>query len=134
MHQAGRHRNGFSVGRNGGIRSPEISQAIGDQAIILNNTGDLFRKFGAAERAIEIHKQALAIQREVCDIRRQGLLFGNLGFDYIALGNVEKAIWFYQQALTISRQIGDGCGQALWAADLAQANALLAISGWLLNI
>lgn len=74
----------------------------------IKNARFLFDKLvlGDIKKAIECHKQALKISKEVGDICREGHDLGNLGNTYILLGDSKKSIEYYKQALKIFRKIG----------------------------
>jgi tetratricopeptide (TPR) repeat protein len=57
--------------------------------------------------ALEHHKQALAISREIGDRRGEGNRLGNLSAAYRNLGQCEEAIAHFTRALAISREIGN---------------------------
>ena len=59
------------------------------------------------ETAIQYHKSALEISREIGDRCGEGSDLGNLGIAYLRLGKVEKAIDAFEQGLSIAREIGD---------------------------
>ena len=72
-------------------------------------------------RAIELHEQALTIDREIGDREGEAAALTGLGNAYVALGEVRRAIELHEQALTIDREIGDRGGEALGLINLAGA-------------
>ena len=64
-----------------------------------------YESIGQYEKAIEHHKQALVISREIDDRMSEGKPPGDLGNAYGKLGHYEKAIEHYKQALVIYRDI-----------------------------
>jgi len=78
-----------------------------DEASHLGNLGITYSNLGKIEKAIEYHKQALSITREIEDRKGEGSHLVSLGIEYINLGQIEKAIEYLEQALSISREIGD---------------------------
>ena len=76
-------------------------------SVVLGNLGNAYSDLGQVEKAIEYHKQALVIAKEIGDRRNEGLWLGNLGNAYSHLGQVEKAIDYNEQALVIGKKIKD---------------------------
>ncbi|XWK87599.1 MAG: tetratricopeptide repeat protein [Phormidium sp.] len=66
---------------------------------------------GQFREALQPWQQALAIYREIGDLKREGNVLGNLGNAYYSLGDYRKAIEYYQQSLAIFREIGDRQGE-----------------------
>jgi tetratricopeptide (TPR) repeat protein len=99
----------------------------------VGNLGGAYRDLGQAERAIEHHEQALAIQREICAAsaersaewraarRGEGACLGNLGTAYAVLGQIERAIEHLRQALVIDREIGYRRGEGIRLGNLGGA-------------
>jgi tetratricopeptide (TPR) repeat protein len=56
---------------------------------------------------IELHKESLAIAREIGNRHGEVLTLHHLGIDYSAQGQIEPAISFYEQARTVACEIGD---------------------------
>ncbi|MBN1814448.1 MAG: DUF4062 domain-containing protein, partial [Anaerolineae bacterium] len=81
------------------------------QVANLGSLGNAYRVLGQVERAIDLHKEALAIARELDDRRREGTQLGNLGRAYRDLGQVERAIELLEEALAIARELGDRQGE-----------------------
>jgi tetratricopeptide (TPR) repeat protein len=82
---------------------------------LLGTVGLAHYYLGEMKKAIGYFEQALAIHREVGNLRGEGVDLGNLGLAYTSLGEVEKAIGYYDRALAIDREIGDRQGEV---ADL----------------
>ena len=96
-----------------------------DEGAHLNHLGLAYRALGRVDKAIEYHKQALVISREIKNRLREGQDLGNLGLAYADLGQVDQAIEYYEQALTIAREIGDRHGEGIWLGNLGVAYANL---------
>ena len=69
--------------------------------------GNAYSGLEQVKKAIEYHKQALVIAKEIGDRRGEGNNLGNLGSAYSNLGQVEKAIEYYEQALVIGKEVKD---------------------------
>jgi len=81
----------------------------------LDSLGELSELLGEPRRAIEFHKQALVIRREIGYRGGESNALGSLGDAYVDLGEYQEAIAYYEQAIEIAREVGDkrGLGNAL---------------------
>jgi tetratricopeptide (TPR) repeat protein len=70
---------------------------------------------GETRQAIELHEEALTINRGLGSSDGEAISLGNLGLCYAAFGQVDRAIELHERALAIDRDIGSREGQA---ADL----------------
>ena len=77
----------------------------------LANLGNCHESLGEYGRAVDLHAQALAIDRETGDRQGEGAQLGNLGISYDRLGEYGRAIDLHTQALAIDREIGDRRGE-----------------------
>lgn len=99
----------------------QATRALGDrhnESHHLGNLGVAYRNLGQVETAIEFHKQAIGICREINYVQGEGIWLGHLGTAYSNLGRIDTAIRHYQQALRISRQIGYREGEGDWLGNL----------------
>ena len=96
-----------------------------DEGAHLNHLGLAYADLGQVAQAIEYHKQALVISREIKNRLREGQDLGNLGLAYADLGQVDQAIEYYEQALTLAREIGDRRGEGADLGNLGLAYAAL---------
>lgn len=87
--------------------------------------GGAYIHLGQIERAIDYLTQALAISREMGNVRDEGNYLGNLGVAYVHLGQFKRAIKYHKQALAISREIGERHSQGSRLANLGNAYARL---------
>jgi tetratricopeptide (TPR) repeat protein len=78
---------------------------------------------GQYERAIDLHQQSLAIQRELGNRQGEAASLRNLGNAYKSLGQYERAIDFYRQSLAITEQIGTRLEIAIGLFNLGYALA-----------
>jgi hypothetical protein len=62
-------------------------------------------------KAIELHKQHLAIANDMGDHSGQGTAFGNLGSCYESLGDFDEAITWHEKRLAAAGEAGDVAGQ-----------------------
>ena len=75
-------------------------------------------------RAIELHEQALAIDREIGDRRGEGARPGQPGHRLPSTwATRRRAIGYYEQALAIAREIGDRRGEGNALGNLGNAYA-----------
>jgi tetratricopeptide (TPR) repeat protein len=81
----------------------------------LSSLGVCYSSLGEYRRAIDLHTQALAIDRDTGDRQGEAAGLGNLGNCYSSLGEYRRAIDLHTQALAIDRDIGDRQGEG---ADL----------------
>jgi tetratricopeptide (TPR) repeat protein len=88
------------------------------KSIILNNQGKAYRSLGQAKRAIDYHKQALAISREIGDRHVEGIALGSLGSCYRDLGQTTLAVEYYKQALAIKCEVRDRRGEGITLGNL----------------
>jgi len=85
----------------------ELSEADEISGYLMGSLGILYDQIGSYKKAIEYHKKALVISRQIIDRQGEGVELGNLGSAYINQGQVEKAIECYENALVISREMND---------------------------
>ncbi|ETA69480.1 ATP-dependent transcriptional regulator [Methanolobus tindarius DSM 2278] len=83
-----------------------LSSMVTHSAVI-GNLARAYNILGEVEKAIEYHKRALIISREIGDKCGEVIELGNLGNAYYVLGEVEKAIEYHEQGLVISHEIED---------------------------
>ena len=82
----------------------------------------LYAELGQIARAIELHEQALAIDREIGDRAGEAADLGNLGNCCAELGQASRGIELSEQALAIARQDGYRFVEAGALAILAEAH------------
>ncbi|NEZ54444.1 tetratricopeptide repeat protein [Adonisia turfae] len=76
-------------------------------AIILNSLDRLWTDLGDYDKAIDYHKQSLAIDEELGQMQGVGASLGNLGIIYSSIGEYETAIQYHEQHLKVARKIKD---------------------------
>jgi tetratricopeptide (TPR) repeat protein len=111
---------------NAGLTAARALVLHREESYFLGNLGVAYSNLGQVERAIEYHKQALAIAREVGDRRSEGYQLGNLANVYHDLGQMERAIECHQQALAIARVIDDRYVEGSTLNNLGLAYSALA--------
>ena len=80
----------------------------GGQAHRLNEVGAQLRREGEHERAVEQHRAALAIVRELGDRRAEALTLNNLALALVHTpGGVPVAVQQFEQSLVLLRKLGD---------------------------
>ena len=78
-----------------------------NQANRLNTLGAQLRREGKHERAVEQHRAALAIVRDLGDERTEALTLNNLALAVAHTDGVDAAVQHFEQALVVLRQLGD---------------------------
>jgi tetratricopeptide (TPR) repeat protein len=71
-----------------------------------NKLGFCYFQLGQIPRAIDLHRQALEIARELADRDAEGDALSYLGICHYQLGDHDQAMEFLRQALTIARETG----------------------------
>ena len=94
---------------HGRITDPTLNSAH------LTNLGIGHYSLGGYRRAIDLHTQALAIDRDLGARLGEGADLGNLGNCHYSLGDYQRAIDLHTQALAIDRDLGARLGEG---ADL----------------
>ena len=90
-----------------------------------SNLGLCYATLGETRHAIELHEQALTIDREIGSHQGESNDLASLGRCYAALGETRRAIELHEQALTIDREIGDRQGESNDLASLGLCYAAL---------
>ena len=78
---------------------------------LLSNLAEFSFSISEFQKAIEYHKQHLAISREIGYRQGESASWGNLGIAYGNLGDYRKAIEYNEQSLRTSREIGNRQGE-----------------------
>src|SRR6185369_4111298 len=73
------------------------------------------------DKALDYHRQALAIQRTTGNLRREALVLNNLGVTYNLLKQPDKAVEQFTAALEVFRNIGDPASAASALEGIARA-------------
>jgi tetratricopeptide (TPR) repeat protein len=69
--------------------------------------GQVYAGFGQPARAVEHLEQALAIAREIKDVRGEALTRNRLGSVLAEVSDLRRALQHHQDALALARNIGD---------------------------
>ena len=77
------------------------------QALQLNEHGAELRRRGKPEQAVEQHRVALAIVRDLGDEHAEALTLNNLGLALAQDGADASAVRHLEQAVTVLRELGD---------------------------
>ena len=77
------------------------------KALSLKNLGEALRYKGDVEDALEIHKEALILYKEVKDQKGTASVLSNLGIGYYMISNFPKAFEYYTEALKIRQDLND---------------------------
>jgi tetratricopeptide (TPR) repeat protein len=83
--------------------------------------GNAYQSLGSFSKALEHHKEHLAIAKEVGDRAGEGAAYGNLGIAYESQGDFSKAIKYHAQHLAIATEVGDRAGEGKAYANLGIA-------------
>ena len=89
-------------------------------SVHLTSLGLCYYRLGDYRRAIELHTEALAIDREIGDREGEGANLGNLGLCHSSLGDYRQAIELHTQALAIARSIADRRGEGIDLGNLGE--------------
>jgi tetratricopeptide (TPR) repeat protein len=77
------------------------------RALRLNERGTELRRGGHPEEAVEQHRVALDIVRDLGDPQAEAATLNNLGLAYAQGGAPDAAVKYLEQALTVLQQVGD---------------------------
>ena len=77
------------------------------RALRLNERGTELRRGGHPEEAVEQHRVALDIVRDLGDPQAEAATLNNLGLAYAQGGAPDAALKYLEQALTVLQQVGD---------------------------
>jgi tetratricopeptide (TPR) repeat protein len=94
-------------------------------AVHLGNLGSCHRRLGDYPRAIDLHTQALIIDREIDNREGEAAALTRLGNCHYRLGDYRWAIDLETQALPIAREIGNRQGEATALRNLGLCHAAL---------
>jgi tetratricopeptide (TPR) repeat protein len=106
----GRLATGVAHQARGAVESRQRKPAAPDphrQLQRLNELGAQLRRDGEYEQAAEQHRLALAIVRDLGDLRAEALTLNNLALALVHTGGVTVAVEHFEQALVILRELGD---------------------------
>jgi tetratricopeptide (TPR) repeat protein len=81
-------------------------------AAALGNLGLVYRQQGELDKALEHHRQALEIAKEIGHRRGEAAQLCNRGLVYRQQGELDKALEHHQQALEIDKETGNRLGEA----------------------
>lgn len=95
------------------------------EGFALSNLGSAYEHLGETDKALDFHKQDLAITRKIRDRRGESNALGNLGKTYALLGEPRKAIIFLEQQLALAREIGFSRGESSALGNLGNVYAAL---------
>ncbi|XVQ10268.1 tetratricopeptide repeat protein [Spirillospora sp. CA-255316] len=84
------------------------------QAVWSNNVASVYRRTNRPEEAVEEYRRALAIYREVGDVRGETDSLNGIGSSYAQLGRDGEALIHHQKALQLARQLSEKYEQG-WA-------------------
>jgi tetratricopeptide (TPR) repeat protein len=87
--------------------------------------GACYQSLGQIHRAIDLHEQALTINREIGARDGEAVNLSRLASCHAFLGQIHRAIDLHEQALTISREIGTRDGEAVNLGNLGNRYAEL---------
>ena len=91
----------------------------------LGSLGNCYFSLGDYRQAVDLHTQALAIDRDIGNRYGEAVDLTNLGLCHASLGDYRQAIDLHTQALAISRDIGDRRGEASELGNLGLCHASL---------
>ena len=91
----------------------------------LTNLGVCYSSLGDYRQAIDLHTQALDIDRDIGDRQGEGNQLTGLGNCHYSLGEYRRAIDLYTQSLAIAREIGSRQGEGNQLGGLGNCHASL---------
>ncbi len=103
----------------------ELAEHLRDdqrRAQTLNNMGLVVRRRREFQRALDYHRQALALFQQSADRVGAGRCLNNIGTVYWNLGDTTQAFAFYQQALDLARQTGERRDEGNSLANIGTAH------------
>ena len=110
----------------------EMARALAQQDKLRGMEGDIVRCLGNAcfwqnsyNESKTYYEEALAIHREVGDLRGELSVLNNLGHLLQNLGNPQDAVDLYKQGLEICRRIGDRLAEGVLLTNLGNMTAEL---------
>ena len=99
----------------------EIGPATGDVAVCLNDLAVSADDRGAHGQAVNLYRQALAIQRDGGDRRAVAVLLTNLTCSHLRQGQLAEAHTDLAEAVTVWDELGDDYGWAMARCALGDA-------------
>lgn len=84
----------------------------------LNNLGEIYRRAGSYERAVEYYEMDRQLCRDNGDEDGESICLNNLGKAWLALGDIAEAIRCQRLALEIRRRVEDVHEEAVVLSDL----------------
>ncbi len=87
----------------------------------LGSLGRICRGLGRFEQAIQFHKDALAIARQLRDRFQESVQLGDLGLACANIGHTLQAIELYEEALDSARQVDNRRLEGVWISSLGTA-------------
>jgi tetratricopeptide (TPR) repeat protein/cellulose biosynthesis protein BcsQ len=91
----------------------------------LGSLGNCYFSLGDYRKAVDLHTQALDIDRDIGNRYGEAVDLTNLGVCHASLGDYRQAVDLHTQALAISRDIGDRRGEANELGNLGLCHASL---------
>jgi tetratricopeptide (TPR) repeat protein len=96
-----------AVYRTSAVTARTIDGVGRRRALRLNERGTQLRRGGHLEAAVEQHRVALDIARDLGDPQAEAATLNNLGLAYAQGGAPDAALKYLEQALTVLQQVGD---------------------------
>ena len=112
----------MGLGRGLAEAALAIFRELGDrrgEGTALGNLAILHDQTGSPERARDLYEAALSIHREAGDRQREGVALGNLASLHGDTGSPERARELNETALAIHRHVGDRWSEGIVLANLA---------------
>jgi tetratricopeptide (TPR) repeat protein len=101
----------------GQLTDPKIRSAS------INRLGNCHYVLGDLRRAIQLHEQALAIDREIASRDGEAADLGNLALCYGDLGQIHREIDLYDEVVTLARETGNRQTEAVALGNLGTCYA-----------
>ena len=98
------------------IDALKIFETVGDftkESMVLSNMGILYYTLGNIDKAMEVWKRALGIDRKMDDKYGEGIRLSNISTVYIELGEYQKALEYLMDSVPIYIEFSEQQGLAL---------------------
>ncbi|MEG4206766.1 CHAT domain-containing protein, partial [Microcoleus sp. Pol7_A1] len=95
------------------------------EAVTLNNIGQVYSQLGEKQKALEYYSQSLPLNRAVGNRGGEAVTLSSIGSVYSELGEKQKALEYYSQSLPLSRAAGNRAQEAVTLNNIGQVYSQL---------
>jgi tetratricopeptide (TPR) repeat protein len=89
-------------------------------AKMYDRIGNINRRRGDWEMAIQNHKKTLVLFRSIGDLKKIAIAYTNLGIDYCNFRDWKKALYFHNKSLDLLNQIDELKGQVVVLSNIGK--------------